>query len=155
MMKTFLLLLFSSVLSFGIAQSENEIVNISARICQTDSVNKVLGVYDEDSTLLFHMQTPDYDTYGASEYEYEKFVLIYDVGTNLLINQVPFGKIDMVDYGKKKCRMVMEIAGAGDREKAGLWTFAVYDFSRPKGGQWLLDGVKYHFDDYYVGKEID
>jgi hypothetical protein len=153
-MKTLITL---SLLFFGLsfhAQSENELVTIVARICQTDSAGKVFSFYDQDSTLSFNMQTPDYNEFGANTYEYEKFDLVFDVSSNLLFSAHPFGKIDFLEYGKKKCKVVIEIAGAGDREKAGLWTFAVYEFSRPKGGQWWLAGAEYYFDDYYVGKEI-
>lgn len=138
------------------AQSENELVNMIARICQTDSVARVLGVLNEDSSMLvFNYQTPDYDVYGANSYQYEKFELIFDVSSSLLFGQTPFGKIDLLAYGKKNARVVIEVAGAGNREKKHLWTFAVYDFERPKnGGQWLLKKVDYHYDDYFNGKEL-
>ena len=109
-MKVMFLLLLAGMALSASAQTENEIVNISARICQTDSISKVLGVYSQDSIFTYHLQTPDYDTYGANTYEYEKFDLVYDVSSNLLFNQTPFGKIDIVSYGKKKCRVVIELA---------------------------------------------
>ncbi len=145
------------VLSFfaGFAQSSNDLADLVARACQTDSVHKTLGVYNEDSVLVFYLQTPDYDEYGATSYDFEKFELVFDVSTNLLFAQQPFGKLDFVEFGKKKCRMVIELAGAGDREKNKQWTYAVYEYSRSKGGPWLLQGVNYYFEDYYKGKKID
>lgn len=138
------------------SQSENELVNMIARICQTDSASKVLGVLSEDSSIVvFNYQTPDYDVYGANSYQYEKFELVFDVSSSLLFGQIPFGKIDVIEHSKKNARLVIEIAGAGNREKKQLWTFAVYDFERPKnGGQWLLKKVDYHYDDYFNGKEL-
>ncbi|MCB9189667.1 MAG: hypothetical protein H6598_08470 [Flavobacteriales bacterium] len=149
----FLFFLVSTI--SGLSQTENEVVNMTARICQTDSMSKVLQVLDEDSVVTYHMQTPDYETYGASTYEYEDFNLVFDVSSNLLFNSTPFGKINVVKYSKKSCQLVIELAGVGDREKKGLWTFAVYEFTRPKDGKWLLQGINYHFDDFYSGKKLD
>lgn len=136
------------------AQSSNDLATITARICQTDSVIKVLGVYNEDSILVFTYMTPDYDTYGATSYEYENFDLVFDASSNLLFDSRPYGKIDFVEFGKKKARVVIELAKAGDRAKQGLWTFAVYDFEKPKGAQWMLQGIEYYYDDYFSGKEL-
>lgn len=137
------------------AQTQNDLATLTARICQTDSIRSTLGVYNEDSIVVFNYQTPNYETYGAPSFEYEKFDLVFDVSSNLLFNAIPFGKIDIIEFGKKSARIVIELAGAGNREAEGKWTFAVYDFVRSKGAPWQLQGVKYHFDDYYVGKKID
>lgn len=156
-MRKILILFFTFWFAAAIhAQSENELVNMIARICQTDSAAKVLGVFNEDSSMvIYNYQTPDYDAYGANSYQYDKFELVFDVSSSLLFGQTPFGKIDIVEYGKKNARLIIEIAGAGNREHKQLWTFAVYDFERPKnGGQWLLKKVDYHYDDYFNGKEL-
>lgn len=139
---------------FSNAQSDNDLATIMARISQTDSVIKVLGVYNEDSLMVFTYLTPDYDTYGATSYEYENFDLVFDVSSNLLFDTRAYGKIDFIDFGKKKARVVIELAKAGDRAKNGLWTFAVYDFEKPKGAPWMLKGIEYYYDDYYSGKEL-
>ncbi|CAG5078041.1 hypothetical protein [Parvicella tangerina] len=155
-MKQLILIIALSIQSlFVVAQSSNDIASMTARICQTDSVWSTLGVYNEDSVLVFHIQTPDYESFGAPSYAYEKFDLVFDVSSNLLFNQTPFGKIDLVDVSKKKSTVVIELSGLGDRKNDGLWTYAVYRFRRSKGGPWLLDGVDYRFDDYFKGKKLD
>lgn len=136
------------------AQSEGDMARMVARACQTDSLDNVIGTYNKDSLRTYYVQTPDYETYGASSYEYDDFDLIFDISSNLLFNQRPFGKVDFALFKKKKAVLVIEIGGAGDRSEKGLWTYAAYSYVKPKGGLWKLTNVEYYYDDYFKGKKL-
>lgn len=131
------------------AQSENELINMVARICSTDSIGRNLAYLDENGKRTFQLQTPDYQTYGTMTYEYDDFNINIDVNSMLLFSEKPFGKLHIEEFNKKKSVIVLEVAGLGDRLAQELWVYSMYEFEKDKSGKWLLKGVNYSFEEYY------
>lgn len=155
MNKLLLFLGLNLLMLTGFTQSENELVNMVARICTTDSVTANLGYLDEDSVLTYQFMTPSFEEFGAPTFEYENFNLNFDVNSRLLFSQKPYGKIDIAEFSKKKSIIVIELAGLGDRGAGGLWRYSAYKFEKDKSGKWMLKGAKYFFDDYQKGMGVD
>lgn len=149
MKRILLLICLLPLFNFCFSQTENELVNMVARICNTDSIMRNLSYFDEDSVKTIQVQTPDYQKYGTMTYEYEGFNLNFDVNSKLLFSQKPFGKIYIEEYSKKKAVIILEIAGMGDRKAKGYWIYGKYEFEQSKNGKWLLNKVNYSFDEYY------
>ncbi len=121
------------------AQSDEELTFMLARICKIDEVDKTLGYIDEkDSIKKFNFLTLSYEEMGAPVFEFENFSIVYDVGSNLLMSEKPYGKISIDNFSSKKAQLTITLAGAGDRSKMGLWTKCVFEFKKPKNGKWLL-----------------
>lgn len=132
-----LLLLLTSIGSK--AQTDEELTFMLARICKIDEIDKTLSDIDEkDSTKKFSFLTLSYEEMGAPVFEFEDFTIVYDVGSNLLMSNKPYGKIAIDNFSSKKAQITITIAGAGDRSKMGLWTKCVFEFKKPKNGKWLL-----------------
>ncbi len=138
-MKTFTLLLFLCTAFISKAQTDDEITFMLARICKIEEIDKTLGYIDEnDSTKKFNFLTLSYEEMGAPVFDFEDFSIVYDVGSNLLMSEKPYGKISIDDFSSKKAQLTITLAGAGDRSKMGLWTKCVFEFKKPKNGKWLL-----------------
>ena len=135
-------LLNLSLFSFG--QNEQDVITLFGRICQTDSIKSALGQTKEgpDSLTVFHFKTPDVNTFGIAEYEYQDFFLNFDTGSNFLFKGIPFGSIQTMDITSKKAFIVVHIEGTGDRLKSGRFEKASYTFANKKD-RWMLKGVSY------------
>ena len=144
MNKIFLVVAFLATVCYR-AQSENEIINLVARACQTDSLNKVLGyVQESDSIPNFDFVTPELGT-SLEEYDFDSFKLAVGLKSSGLMKGTPYGKIYIRDVSKKKLKMIVQLNGVGDRLSNAKWTFAIYSYVRPKHGNWMLSGVEYKF----------
>ncbi len=142
-----LLIILTVLLSFGAnAQSDDELATMIARICKLDSVDQILGQTEEgDSLRTFNFLTLDYEEMGAPVYDFDKIRVAFDLGSNLLMAGKPYGKIELGKFSKSKGEITVILARVGDRTTEGKWTYATYNFTKPKNGKWLLAGSKYYF----------
>lgn len=143
----YVLILFLTLLQFFFhAQSEGEVINMLARVCKLDSVNKILGSIDEgDSLKNFRFLTLDYETMGVPSYDFDEFRITFDLGSNLLMIGKPYGKLQLGKFSKSKGEITIILASVGDRVNEGKWTYATFGFNKPKNGRWLLNDSKYYF----------
>jgi hypothetical protein len=150
-MKLITIVLLIGVLNLSVmAQTEDDIVNIAARISQTENVSKVLGYKVEGDTLLhFDYMLPEMVGANFPFYEYDEFTLNVGMSSSNIVNGTPYGKIYVKDFGKKGAKIILLLNGVGNRLKEGEWNYAIYEFKKPKNGKWMLKDVD------FVTKEID
>lgn len=143
MKKYLILITFLFFIVLTKAQDEQSLTSVFGRICQTDSIRSSLASINSDSTITFYFKTPDVNTYGIIEYEFEDFTLVFDTGSNLLFAGKAYGSIDQMDFSKKKAEITVRIEGLGDRKKIGKFETSTYSFIQ-KDFKWLLKSVKYN-----------
>jgi hypothetical protein len=143
-MKKLFIILFLLTSISSKAQSDEELTFMLARICKIDEIDKTMSYIDEkDSIKKFNFLTLNYEEMGAPVFEFEDFSIVYDVGSNLLMSEKPYGKISIDNFSSKKAQLTITLAGAGDRSKMGLWTKCVFEFKKPKNGKWLLANTEF------------
>lgn len=132
-----------SISSFAQERSEELLIKLIAKTCQTDSIKNAINKIDDDTNSVYYFKTPDAMTFGIGQYDFKSFLLIFETGSNLLFAGTPYGDLENINIGKKKASFSIHILGDGDRTKKNKFASAEYTFLNKKG-RWVLSDVKYH-----------